>query len=188
MKQLGGNAAKTGWSGATTSNKEIIVAEHNQKLNNSEWDETKEKLATAFGVWSGERGIAAFDSAGTSVRSKNTAAENHQALPIGKLSSLQEDETRYYTVAVVGKANDKVKLATVSWLKEPLHSWLAKAERQVPVTMAAVSANYTLPVISGYSDNSTPSVACWTTRGHQQILLMCPIPENFPRQCGPGAK
>src|SRR6266571_1145972 len=27
------------------------------------------------------------------------------------------------------------------------HSWLAKAETQVPATMAAVSANYTLPVI-----------------------------------------
>src|SRR2546427_3040 len=54
----------------------------------------------------------------------------------------------------------RLKLATVAWLKEPLRSWLAKAETQVPVTMAAISANYTFPVIA------SPSIACtddsWT--------------------------
>src|SRR5438477_3811669 len=64
------------------------------------------------------------------------------------------------------KGKDQLKLATVAWVKEPLRSWLAKAEAQVPVTMATVSANYTLPVISSQSDNSIPEVACtndtWT--------------------------
>src|SRR5207249_12283448 len=58
------------------------------------------------------------------------------------------------------KGKDRLKLATVAWLKEPLRSWLAKAETQVPVTMAAISANYTFPVIA------SPSIACtddsWT--------------------------
>ncbi len=49
----------------------------------------------------------------------------------------------------------------VAWLNKPLRSWLAKAETQAPVTMAAVSsANYTLPVIA------SPSGGCiddtWT--------------------------
>src|SRR5437867_774002 len=39
------------------------------------------------------------------------------------------------------------KPTTVAW-KEPLRSSLAKAETQVPATMAAASANYTLPTIS----------------------------------------
>src|SRR4029077_11777612 len=82
------------------------------------------------------------------------------------LSPLREDEGHYYAVAVMNKGKDRLKLATVAWLKEPLRSWLAKAETQGPVTMAAISANYTLPVISGQSDNSIPSVACtddtWT--------------------------
>jgi N-acetylneuraminic acid mutarotase len=43
---------------------------------------------------------------------------------------------------------DRVKLTRIAWLKEPLRSWLAKAETQIPVTMAAVTANYTLPVIA----------------------------------------
>ena len=82
------------------------------------------------------------------------------------MSPLQEDDGHYYAVAVMKKGKDRLKLATVAWLKEPLRSWLAKAETQVPVTMAAVTANYTLPVIASQSGNSSPSVACtddtWT--------------------------
>lgn len=63
------------------------------------------------------------------------------------LSPLQEDERHYYAVAVMKKGKDRLKLATIAWLKEPLRSWLTKAETQMPITMATVSANYTLPVI-----------------------------------------
>jgi hypothetical protein len=59
-----------------------------------------------------------------------------------------------------------VKLTRIAWRKEPLQSWVATAEPQLPVTMAAVSANYALPAISGQSDNWTPSGLCtddtWT--------------------------
>src|SRR5205807_2527299 len=47
---------------------------------------------------------------------------------------------------------DRVNLTRIAWRKKPLQSWVAKAESQVPVTMAAVSANYTLPAIAGPSD------------------------------------
>ena len=84
----------------------------------------------------------------------------------GVLSPLREDDGHYYAVAVMKKGEDRLKLATVAWPKEPLGSWLAKAETQAPVTMAAVTANYTLPTISGQPDNLSPSVACsddtWT--------------------------
>src|SRR6266550_2544642 len=136
-------------------------AEDGITLNSREWDETVQKLvatlnkpdaatpkAFGVGVRSRKRGIAPFESADMSAHSKNAAAGE------------------YETVAVTNKGKDRLKLATVAWLKEPLRSWLAKAETQVPVTMAAVSANYTLPVISGQSDNSIPSVGCtddtWT--------------------------
>src|SRR5437879_8199674 len=64
------------------------------------------------------------------------------------LSRLQEDDAHYYAVAVMRKGKDRLKLAAIAWLKEPLRSWLAKAEAQVPVVMSAVSASYTLPVIA----------------------------------------
>src|SRR5205085_7137474 len=85
----------------------------------------------------------------------------------GVLSPLQEDDAHYYAVAVMNKGKDRLKLATVAWLKEPLRSWLAKAEAQVPVRMAAVSTYYyMLPVISNSSDNTTLLASCtddiWT--------------------------
>jgi len=54
-------------------------------------------------------------------------------------------------------------LATVESLKQPLESRRARAERQVPVTMAAVSANYTLPVIASPSGGCTDDT--WTRGG-----------------------
>src|SRR5438552_5459014 len=154
-------------------------AEDGVTLNSREWDETVQKLVATFnkpdaatpkafgvGVRSRKRGIAPFESADMSAHSKNAAADEYETLAVGKVSPLREDEGHYYAVAVTNKGKDRLKLATVAWLKEPLRPWLAKAETQVPVTMAAVSANYTLPVISGQSDNSIPSVACtddtWT--------------------------
>src|SRR6266516_451621 len=121
-------------------------AEHGVTLNSREWNENVQKLAKDLG---------------------NTKAHDAWGqIKTDVLSPLQEDESHYYAVAVMKKGKDRLKLATVAWLKEPLRSWLAKAETQVPVTMAAVSANYRLPVISGQSDNSIPSVACtgdtWT--------------------------
>src|SRR5206468_12098071 len=66
----------------------------------------------------------------------------------------------YDAAAATNKGKDRLKMATVAWLKESLRSWLAKAETQVPVTMAAIGANYALPVIA------SPSIACtddsWT--------------------------
>src|SRR5436309_2162842 len=143
------------------------------KMNGSEWQETVQKLVATFnkpdaatpkafgvGVRSRKRGIAAFESADMSAHSKNAAAGEYETLAVGKVSPLREDEGHYYAVAVMNKGKDRLKLATVAWLKEPLRSWLAKAETQVPVTMAAISANYALPVIA------SPSIACtddsWT--------------------------
>src|SRR5256886_10550629 len=121
-------------------------AEDGITLNSREWNENVQKLAKDLG--------------------DTKASDPSAKIKTGVLSPLREDEGHYYAVAVTNKGKDRLKLATVAWLKEPLRSWLAKAETQVPVTMAAIGANYTLPVISGQSDNSIPSVACtddtWT--------------------------
>ena len=92
---------------------------------------------------------------------------------------MQEDEARYYATAVIEKTNDRLKVATVAWRKEPLESWRARAENQVPTAMAAPSANYTLPTISdggGCIDDT------WTaTTGP-------PDGRYVTRQCGPAVK
>jgi N-acetylneuraminic acid mutarotase len=130
------------------------------ELPNSEWNQSIQKLAaiftrpaavrtSAFGELSRHRGgIAALESADTSAHAKTTGTESYESLPVGKLSQLQEDATRYYATAVTEKSLGRLKLATVTWLKESVESWLARAERQPPSTMIAPAASYTLPQIS----------------------------------------
>src|SRR5206468_796535 len=109
-------------------------------MTSRKWQESVQKLAKDLG--------------------DTRASDPSGQIKTGVLSPLREDEGHYYAVAVMNKGKDRLKLATVAWLKEPLRSWLAKAETQVPVTIAAVSANYALPVIA------SPSVGCtddtWT--------------------------
>ena len=44
--------------------------------------------------------------------------------------------------------SERLQFATVEWRKEPLESWNARAQDQMPNVMAAANANYTLPAIS----------------------------------------
>ena len=131
---------------------------HSLKLNSREWDETVERLTAAFKVRR-SRLVGTFKSSprDESVRpadadmpahSKNSAAEDYESLPVGKVSLLQEEETRLYATAILSKGNDRLKLATVSWLKESFESWLAKAENQMPNGIRAPAGSYTLPKIS----------------------------------------
>ena len=99
------------------------------KLDSREWDQNVQKLAAMFGD------------------TKNEGAPITQ-IKTGVLSSLQEDEARYYATAVVEKTNDRLKVATVAWLKEPLGSWLARAENQPANAMTLPAASYTLPTTS----------------------------------------
>jgi N-acetylneuraminic acid mutarotase len=123
---------------------------HSVRLNGREWDQTLQGITAIFaepistkrfGVRSRQRGIAAFESADMSAHSKNAYGN----LPLGQLSSLQEDETGYYVTAVISKANDRLKLATVTWPKEPLESWLAKQQNNIRSEPCAAGVIYTLP-------------------------------------------
>jgi hypothetical protein len=115
------------------------------KLNSAEWKANVEKLADNFGVRSRPRGIAAFEYADMSAHSKDT--DSSQAIPVGLLSRSQEEDAGYYATVVLNKGKGRLKVATIAWLKEPLKSWLNKAENQVQTTMAAVTDGYTLPEI-----------------------------------------
>src|SRR5437773_9180346 len=132
------------------------------KMKSSEWQESVEKLAAQFHsqeiVGQAPRLPNGRSAAGAAALQKPPIAQ----IKTGVLSPLQEDDRHYYAVAVMSKGKDRLKLAAIAWPKEPLGSWLAKVEAQVPVTMAAVSANYTLPLIAspsgGCGDNTwTPT-------------------------------
>src|SRR5206468_8644584 len=99
------------------------------RMNGSEWQESVEKLAARFGshhiLGQAPRllnpglaaGAAALQPPDASVREGTDAITQIKA---GVLSSLQEDDGHYYAVAVMKKGENRLKLATVAWLKEPL--------------------------------------------------------------------
>jgi N-acetylneuraminic acid mutarotase len=108
-------------------------AEHGVKLNSHEWDETVQKLAAIF-------------------YNRGAASQTYEAIPVGVSSVLREDDARYYAMAVISKTGDHLKLGTIAWHKEPLESWLARADKQPAMTVAA-GVSYSLPKISDMADS-----------------------------------
>src|SRR5438552_3877289 len=157
------------------------------KLDSTEWNDSLQKLAAIFGdghpVVAGvppaqptrlplqETGMARpkpvlskVEGGALETRDHRTDRDPLSQIPTAVLSPLQEDDDHYYAAAVISKGKDRLKLATVAWMKQPFDSWRAKAETQMPVTMAAqITADYRLPVIG---NPSVPSVQCtvdtWT--------------------------
>jgi dockerin type I repeat protein len=130
--------------------KNVGNAEGRTKLTSREWDATLQKLAAMF--------------------SKNSAAEAHEIIPIGRLSPLQEDEMRFYATAVIEKREDRVKVATVTWLKESLESWINNAENQTPSATMTPSAAYILPPISDQTDGCDDTWVSTAVQGEGRVL------------------
>jgi N-acetylneuraminic acid mutarotase len=139
-------------------------AAHGVTLNSAEWEQTAQKLAATF-----------------TEQARKSPAEVYESIPIGKLSGLQDDETYYYATAVLTKTSDHLKLATVAWLKEPLQSWMAKAENDANTAIPVPNGNYTLPensvggctedtwtATSGPPDGRVGHTAIWT--GSEMIV------------------
>jgi hypothetical protein len=94
----------------------------------SEWQESIKKLAAQFESKNGRA-----RPPGAPLTNENRAGKDALArIKSGVLSSLQEDDARYYATAVLKKGNDQLKVATVAWQKEPLESWAARTEMEAP--------------------------------------------------------
>jgi len=173
MKQTSGLYTETEWIKSDAAETDSAPADEKSvgavKMNSNEWQESVEKLAARFDshhiVGQAPRLPSGGSTAGAAAlqpgKTRPTCAPVREGtdaitqIKAGVLSSLQEDDGHYYAVAVMKKGKNRLKLATVAWLKEPLRSWVTKAEAHAPVTMAAVTANYTLPVIASPSGGCT---------------------------------
>src|SRR5205807_4761163 len=167
MKQTSGMYTEMEWiKSDSTQEEDDRGAERSVKLNRSEWQEKVAKLAAQFdaaGLPNARIGRARPELVLSEVEGGAPITRDDQASPdawaqvkTGVSSPLQEDDGHYYAVAVTKKGKDRLKLTTIAWLKEPLRSWVTRAETQVPMTMAAISsANYTLPVIASPSGGCT---------------------------------
>jgi N-acetylneuraminic acid mutarotase len=72
-------------------------------------------------------------------------------LVVGRVGTLRESETRFSAVAVLSAASDRMRIATVSWEKEPFDAWWAGARtRFAPAE----------PPAAAFEARTPPSGAC----------------------------
>src|SRR6266478_8405643 len=144
MKQTSGMYTEMAWIKSDVAETDSAPADTKNidavKMNGSEWQESVEKLAGEFGnshpVAVGvsraqHEKVGAIDLnrlGGSGEPPLPRKGVSTAQIKTGVLSPLREDEGHYYAVAVTNKGKDRLKVATVAWLKEPLRSWLAKAE------------------------------------------------------------
>ena len=109
------------------------------------------------------RRIAAFENA----EPAQSTGATYEGIPIGKLSSLHEDDWHYCATAVLEKATDRIKVATVAWSKQPLESWVTTRENQVPSAIGAPNPSYMLPAIvnGGCIDDTWAATSMNAPRG-----------------------
>jgi len=156
MKHLSGKYSETELIRSSIGHEEDRSAlGYSVQLNSREWDETVQELAAMFG----DRPVAARAPARPTLGEgwSPAKAATMTQVKTGVISSLQEDETRFYVMAVIGLRDDRLNLVTISWPKEPLHQWLLKTENQLPTAIRVPTASYPLPKIadgSGCIDNT----------------------------------
>jgi N-acetylneuraminic acid mutarotase len=151
MKQLGGTYSEIWFIKSDSGDISQQRDARSLRLNSREWDETLQKLAATF------RRAGSYLTNGRNgplgrlpLPARSTyATVDYETIPLKEISALQEDKRRYYATTVIERTSDQLKVGTVSWLKEPLDSWLARGENEVANIMTIPSGNYQLPAISG---------------------------------------
>src|SRR6478672_2749537 len=183
MRQTSGTYSETEFVKSDSGREEAQRTGRIVKLNSREWDETVQKLAATFSKPGTPKASVFARNGGlqsAAGRSASTVGV-YETIPLGTLGALQEDETRYYATAVLNRATARLNVATVSWLKESLESWLDRAESQAPIAIRETTASYTLPKIalggciddtwtatSGPPDSRRGHTAVWT--GSEMIV------------------
>ena len=102
-------------------------------LNAEEWSALEERLAAAFGLGAG------------------------MTLPVGVVSPLREDETRFYVLAVLAGDGASITVASAVWDKRPFDQWWreAKGNFKAEADAGTEGASYSLSGLRSYtcSDN-----------------------------------
>ncbi|MDP9186205.1 MAG: hypothetical protein M3O72_02460, partial [Verrucomicrobiota bacterium] len=169
MKKTSANYTEVDWIKTDVGDDRSVEDKHDNaavRMNESEWKESAAKLAGAFrsasteegGAFGGRARVAEADPFGRVTESTHTAgaAGSYEAIPIGQLSGLHEDNSSYYATTVISKGKGRLKIATIAWIKLPLDEWRATAAVSLPVAMSAtVPASYQLPSIAQNCSDDT---------------------------------
>ncbi|MEE8524227.1 MAG: hypothetical protein V3T72_09875 [Thermoanaerobaculia bacterium] len=69
-------------------------------------------------------------------------------LPLAKISQLQEDEHRFYVLAVIEAAADRLAVASFEWRKVPFDEWWQEVRSTIPPAPLAAGPAFQLPAIT----------------------------------------
>lgn len=112
-----------------------------QQMDSEEWNEQVRKLIKMFGRRNGEERV---HSRVFGQQSKDGAGLDR--LPVGRLSVLQEDEARFYVMAVVESGVDRLLVASVEWRKTSVDEWWSTAQGDLGSEVSVPNFEYRLPV------------------------------------------
>jgi N-acetylneuraminic acid mutarotase len=108
-----------------------------------EWRRGRDAATGSGTTWLDER---TFDERIRGLRA--SLANGSGELPIGRVGSLREDETRFYAVVVLEEAPDRVRLGAVEWRKTTFDSWWASTRTRLATQLDSSSEAFTLPEIA----------------------------------------
>jgi N-acetylneuraminic acid mutarotase len=116
------------------------------ELTANEWEAETARIREMFGVEPCESCSGGGDAS---------------ALPVGSVSSLQEDENSFYVTSVVASTGKRLKVARVEWAKTSFDAWWPGASANFAADASAEGFDYQLAEINQPSadDTWTPTKA-----------------------------
>jgi N-acetylneuraminic acid mutarotase len=136
MRSLSGVYAENVWEKKGDRDREASAP---ILLDTAEWDDWTGRLHRMFG---------------------ETANRMRQQGMPSVVSGLQEDEDRFYVIAILKSGPSKLKVATVEWRKQSFDDWWSEAKLQARAEIEAPVFGCTLPVMAPVSSCTNDS---WTS-------------------------
>ena len=144
LKTLSGEYAERKFTRQTTANPDGKSQMRDGALRKAVSDSDWQALLSDY--------MLAFDDGSINVPSSpfhgQSAAQETSRLPLSSVSMLREDDSQFYVLSVISQGDDELKVASVTWRKEPLDVWWQKVRGEMPAAEPdAEAANYSLPQI-----------------------------------------
>lgn len=80
---------------------------------------------------------------------RGSLADRGGKLPLGRVSPLREDDSRFYALSVLALDDQHVRLTTAEWPKMPFESWWLQARTDLPMQLNAEAFRFRLPQVGG---------------------------------------
>jgi len=108
-------------------------------LNMDEWNSMMNKLTGIF--------RQSYPGSHAIKNSRGTAEIDTSSIPIGIISSLQENENSFQVMTILSMASNELRIAVVAWKKIPFEKWWAESKNSYSAEIHEPSYSYNVPSI-----------------------------------------